>query len=130
MTITDGLEIDPLTSAIYSPYYVSADEELSFDCSVSGKPNILAEWTLSDGTTGRRTFEGRVTLPAIVALSGTVRLSPTDESGIEELEDSDVAVADLYSVDGRLLGRDVPASRLRQLPAGIYIHGKRKITIR
>lgn len=130
VTITDGLEIDPLTSAIYSPYYVSADEELSFDCSVSGKPNILAEWTLSDGTTGRRTFEGRVTLPAIVALSGTVRLSPTDESGIEELEDSDVAVADLYSVDGRLLGRDVPASRLRQLPAGIYIHGKRKITIR
>lgn len=124
--ITDGLEIDPLTSVYFAPYYVSADEQLKFMVTVPAGKFVKAEWNMSDGTTGTKNFDGTVLLPVLGGRSASVNLSVTDESGVDLIL-SDRKSADVYGIDGRIVIRNADADALRNLERGIYIIGGKKI---
>ncbi len=126
--ITGGLLTDPETSAYYAPYYVSGDEKLTFSVAVPAGKFVKAEWTLSDGTSGSKVYDGNVELPALAGSSATVRLSSTDESGVDQIY-LENAVNDVYGIDGRIILRQAGREEIDKLDKGIYIIGGKKIRI-
>ncbi len=54
----------------------------------------------------------------------------TNESGVDATEAVADGKADVYSVTGVRVLRDASRADLRTLPAGVYIHGNRKVIVR
>lgn len=63
--------------------------------------------------------------------SNVVDVEVTDGNGIDGIiADLDGAPASVYTVNGQLINRAATAAELRQLPAGVYIIGNRKVAVK
>lgn len=72
---------------------------------------------------GAFTVDGKQNPPTFI----DIKVEPT--SGITDVEEAP-GTFDVYRIDGTLAGRAMTADRLKELPKGLYIVGKKKVIIK
>lgn len=128
--ITSGLLADPMTGKPYTPYYVSADESLSFICSAPQGMGVKASWTLDNGETGSAVFGKEIKLPTLGGHTASVILTADDGSSVASLFADEDSHYDIWSLDGRLLIKGADRNALSRLSKGIYLVGGRKMILK
>ncbi len=131
--LADGIEvsldIDPATGAVFNPYYVSPDEELrvEFKGNIPDDLEVVVKTVDNESGYGiAPDSEGFYTLPAIG--NGVGRLYVGSQNSVDGIEVDGLPV-DVYTLTGICVGRSMTIEEIKNLPAGVYIAGKRKIKI-
>lgn len=129
--IVKGLQVDPETDMIYSPYFVSGAESLSFDIELPEGFSAIVGWVIPEKGEDHYHCQnaGKVTLPALESASGSMYIRLVDSASVSEAEIPDVR-ADVYTAAGVCVLREASSAEISALDKGIYIVNGKKIVIR
>lgn len=126
-----GLQVDPGTGEVYTPYYVNGIDELTFDIELPEGFSAIVGWVIPE--TGKEHYAcqnaGKVTLPALDALNGSMYIRLVDSASVADANDGE-GLADVYTTTGVCVLRQASAAEIASLPEGIYIVNGKKIVIR
>lgn len=132
--IISGMEIDPSTGEVFSPYFVncftpltvrfSAPEGMNVEVNVVRNNDWLLISTIDPATDS-------IELPAIGEKSyGRLRAAATNNPVSVDAVKADNTRKDVYSVDGRIILRSATPDMIRDLEPGLYIIGARKMIVK
>lgn len=113
---------------VYAPYYVPSFTPTTFKATAPEGQHVRARFTI-DGSQSELPFPyGVVELPALNGGEGSVELFAAEGSSVDGVEADSISV-DVFNTTGILIGKGMTPEEIRQLPAGIYIAGGRKIIV-
>lgn len=126
--IVSGLSMAS-SGELYSPYYVSPEEEISFTIEPLESQTVVVSYTTSAGESGTFRDQTQIHLPALDGGTGNVLVSVEGGIGGVESVITDDGPIDVYGIDGTLVLKKATSSQIESLSPGIYIVGKRKFII-
>lgn len=124
-----GLDMNPLTGKYYTPYYIGADERLTFEVGVPEGRAVRAVYSIEGSKFENKDSQRVVKLPPLNGKSGQVWLSHIDGSGVEAAL-AESGVVDVYNTVGLKVLSDATKEEILRLPSGIYIAGGKKIVVK
>lgn len=116
-------------------YYPGADHPFTLSLMNSAGKNILIQVFINNkiATSGVIASAGEgFEIPALgIKESGIIRATLTDDPvEVELVTENNDRPSDVYTIDGKLMLKSASAADLKSLPAGIYLHGSKKVIIR
>ena len=132
--IVEGMEINPDTSSPYNPYHVNFDTPLELTLRAPENKNVRILVVLNGEWIQYEVIDPRVTKVILPAMgyfsSGRIALSATDESVHVESAYLDSEYVTIYTIDGRIIAKDVSKEAIDNLSPGIYIVSGKKIIVK
>ncbi|MDE6811174.1 MAG: C10 family peptidase, partial [Muribaculaceae bacterium] len=132
--IDTGLDINPATDSAWNPYYVNFASPLHLKLSAPEGNNIRVVVVLNGEWLQNEVIDPSTTsldLPAPGYFStGRLSLTATSENVFVDTPEVLPEKISVYSIDGRVLARDVDSQFIRTLQPGLYIVSGKKILIK
>ncbi len=127
--VTSSLAIDNTTGLPYSPYYVSPEEQPQIMVELPADKCMYIKMTIDQDE--REVYATQpFTLPALNGKSGKVIVSVIDiPSSVDEIFDTNEHL-DVYTIDGRLVGRAMSRENINHLPKGVYVASNKKFMLK
>ena len=124
------LAIDQTTGKPYAPYYVSPEEQAVINVTIPNGKCAQIIYSINGGEEKTDYAFHPYSLPALNGANGKARIEIVDiPASVDEVTAIE-GKADVYRLDGTLVGLGLEKSEITELPQGIYVVGSRKVIVR